>query len=167
MAPHRELDMRFIDRRVETFYQSLIERAGALPGVESVGLVSWLPMGGWGSGRRDRNFSILGTSQSDVGEQPVADYNAVGGHYFEAMRIRLLKGRFLDERDAEQAPWVVVINEALARRFWPGEDPLGESLLLNIVAEEKPRTVVGVVDEVRQELPSFDSVPEMYVAFRQ
>jgi putative ABC transport system permease protein len=94
-------------------------------------------------------------------------FNAVGGRYFEAMRIRLLKGRYLDERDTRDAPWVVVVNDALARRFWPGQNPLGQSLLLDIVAEEKPRKVVGVVDNVRQDLPSLDPVPEMYVSFRQ
>jgi hypothetical protein len=46
------------------------------------------------------------------------------GRYFEAIRIRLLKGRYLDERDARDAPWVVVVNEAMPRRFWPGQNPL-------------------------------------------
>ncbi|HMJ61346.1 MAG TPA: FtsX-like permease family protein, partial [Bryobacteraceae bacterium] len=78
-----------------------------------------------------------------------------------------LKGRYPDERDARDAPWVVVVNDAMARRFWPGQNPLGQSLVLDIVAEEKPRRVVGVVDNVRQELPSVEPVPEMYVSFRQ
>jgi predicted permease len=167
VAPRREMDMRYVDPRVEAFYGEVVDRASVLPGVESLGLVSWLPMGGWGSGRRERGFSIGGAPPAAPGEQRVADYNAVGGRYFEALRIRLLKGRYLDARDAAGAPWVVVVNQAMARRFWPNRNPLGQSLLLDTVAEERPRTVVGVVDNVRQDAPSLDPAPEMYVSFRQ
>jgi putative ABC transport system permease protein len=78
-----------------------------------------------------------------------------------------LRGRYLTARDTEEAPWAVVINETLARRYWPGEDPIGKRLTLNIVSEEKPREIVGVVGDVRQVALSVEPAPELYVHFPQ
>jgi putative ABC transport system permease protein len=83
------------------------------------------------------------------------------------MEIPVLRGRDISEQDTESNAWVVVINEAMARRFWPNEDPLGKVIKFDDSPEEKPRQIVGIVGNVKQFEPTFDSRPEAYVAYQQ
>jgi predicted permease len=86
------------------------------------------------------------------------------------MRIPLLKGRPITEQDVETAPWVVVINAAMAHKFWPKQDPIGQMIMVQTggaPGEEKPREVVGIVGDVRQFALARDPRPEMYVAQTQ
>jgi putative ABC transport system permease protein len=166
-APMREQDMRYIDPKVEAFYAELIQRVSNLPGVDSAGLGSWLPLGGWAPGARDRTFTIAGRATPSEGEMADADYTAVSGGYFRTMRGPLLAGRYMDEHDTLDAPWVAVINEAMAKRYWPNQDPVGQLLRFNIVTEERPRMVVGVVGNVRQDSPANEPMAEAYVSFMQ
>lgn len=72
--------------------------------------------------------------------------------FFHTMRIPLMRGRYLNERDTESAPWAIVINESLARRYFPNEDPIGQQLLLRLddgVDEDRPRRIVGIVADVK------------------
>ena len=80
---------------------------------------------------------------------------------------RVLRGRGLSRRDTRDAPWVAVVNEALARRHWPDEDPIGKTVTLVPSAGERPRVIVGVVADVRNQGMSLQSVPEMYVSHLQ
>jgi putative ABC transport system permease protein len=143
-------DMDRVSPKVTAFHQQLLERAAALPGVESVGMISIIPPLGAGM----RSFSILGHPAPSPGSTPEGSINEVSSSYFHAMKIPLKKGRYFDERDTESAPWAVVISETLANRYFPNEDPIGQQILLRYepqrVDEERPRQIVGVVGEVKQ-----------------
>jgi predicted permease len=135
---------------VAAFHEQLLEKIAALPGVDSVGMISNLPLRGWES----RGFSILGHPIPSPDNMPGAEYNEVSASYFHTMRIPLKRGRYLAESDTLSSPWVVVINEALARRYFPNEDPIGQQILLRYdpwpVNEDRPRQIVGIVGDVKQ-----------------
>jgi putative ABC transport system permease protein len=143
-------DMERISPNVTAFHQQLLERVTAMPGVESVGMISTIPPMGAGM----RSFSILTHPAPSTENRPEGFFNEVSPSYFRAMKIQLKKGRYLEESDTESAPWVVLISETLARRYFPNEDPIGQQILLRYepqrVDEERPRQIVGVVGEVKQ-----------------
>jgi predicted permease len=143
-------DMDRVSPKVTAFHQQLLQRAAAMPGVESVGMISIIPPLGAGL----RTFSILGHPAPSPGSRPEGSFNEVSPSYFSTMKIPLRKGRYFDERDTESAPWTVVISETLASRYFPKEDPIGQQILLRYepqrVDEERPRQIVGVVGEVKQ-----------------
>jgi putative ABC transport system permease protein len=140
--------MERISPKVTAYHQQLMEGVSALPGVESVGMITMLPPLGSGG----RTFSIVGHPAPD--KRPFVGFNEVSPSYFRTMRIPLKKGRYFDERDTTNAPWVVIISETTANRYFPNEDPIGQEILLrytgNEVDEERPRQIVGVVGEVKQ-----------------
>ena len=143
-------DMDRVSPKVTAFHQQLLGRASAIPGVESVGMISIIPPLGAGM----RTFSILGHPAPLPGSRPQGFFNEVSPSYFSTMKIPLRKGRYFDERDKESAPWAVIISETLASRYFPNEDPIGQQILLRYepqrVDEERPRQIVGVVGEVKQ-----------------
>lgn len=140
--------MERISPKVTAYHQQLIEGVSALPGVESVGMITMLPPLGSGG----RSFSVVGQPAPD--KRPFVGFNEVSPSYFRTMRIPLKKGRYFDERDAANAPWVVIISETTADRYFANEDPIGQQILLrysgNEVDEERPRRIVGIVGEVKQ-----------------
>ncbi|MEX2262566.1 MAG: ABC transporter permease [Bryobacteraceae bacterium] len=152
---------------VEPFYDRVLEHTRALPGIQSASLVSWLPIGFGSVGPRARQFRISGRPTLPPTERPFATYNMVDPDYFRTMRIPLRKGRYLTEQDAAQSPWAAVINESMARRFWRDEDPIGQALTIATIDAELPRTVVGVVGDVRQQSLTQEANPEIYTSFRQ
>ena len=140
--------MERISPKVTAYHQQLIEGVSALPGVESVGMITMLPPLGSGG----RTFSIVGNPAP--GKRPFVGFNEVSPSYFRTMRIPLQRGRYFDERDTTNTPWVVIISETTANRYFPNEDPIGQQILLhytfNEVDEDRPRQIVGVVGEVKQ-----------------
>jgi putative ABC transport system permease protein len=122
------------------FYQQVLQRLQALPGVQTVGAVSRLPLSG---GNSSRSFKVLG-SEKDY----EADIRVSAADYFRAMGIPLLKGRTFTESDLAGATKVAVINDALAHAVFPGEDPIGK-LLSNFGPDHATLQVVGVVGNVR------------------
>jgi putative ABC transport system permease protein len=152
----------------EAFYRELSERLAALPGVESVSAINHLPLAGdtWGTA-----LTIEGRPLPPPGQGIEAIFRVSRPDYFRTMGISLFAGRDFNERDTSAAPGVVIINETLARRHWPDEDPIGKRVTL-----DDPRgntrtpqwlTVVGVVKNVKQD--SWTDAPsnEIYVAFQQ
>jgi len=143
-------DTHRVSPKVTAFHQHLLERVAAMPGVESVGMISLIPPMGAGM----RSFSILRHPAPSPENRPEGFFNEVSPSYFRAMKIPLKKGRYLEESDAESAPWAVVVSETLASRYFPNEDPIGQQILLRYepqqVDEERPRQIVGVVGEVKQ-----------------
>src|SRR5262249_27247966 len=111
--------------KVLAFSDALLERARALPGVQSAGLVTPLPLTfeGW-----QTNFWLEGAPVPARGEFPNSDYHVVAGDYFAAMGIRLLQGRLFDATDTEKGPRVTLVNETMAKRYWPGQDPIGRRM---------------------------------------
>jgi len=156
-----------IQEEVGNFYSRLLERTSALPGVESVGLVSWLPEMGYNTGRRERTFSIIGRREDNHSDRVAAAFNAVSADYFRTLQIPLLKGRYFEPTDDQTAPWVAIVNEAFAQRYWPGEDPIGKQLLTDGGSGERPRQVVGVVGNVRQDSLERGAEPEIFSSFLQ
>jgi putative ABC transport system permease protein len=133
---------------------------GVIPGVESVGGVNDLPFSG---SRTTSSFDIEGMPLRSSEEARVADRRDISPDYFKAMSIPLLKGREFTDHDNASAPRVSIINEDLARKYWPGGDPLGQRLKLF----DKDWEIVGVVGDVKLlDLAAEDS-PEIYLPYTQ
>ncbi|HYP26712.1 MAG TPA: ABC transporter permease [Blastocatellia bacterium] len=148
------LTMRFImageaytqDRR-RNFYNECIQQVEALPGVESAALTMSLPIDGseWQS-----IFIAADKPVPERAELPSASFVPISSNFFETLGIRLLKGRVFSEADVSGSPHVVVINESLAKRIWPDEDPIGKRLKQGWPEDKTPwREVVGVVSDVK------------------
>jgi putative ABC transport system permease protein len=153
--------------QVDIFCREVLERVKALPGVESAALIDWLPMAER-SDSANRAFTISGRPPVLRGEEPNALFSAISADYFHVMEIPLLRGRYPSEQDTESAPWVVVINDAMARKFWPNQSPIGQAVRLDTApGEERVREVVGVVGNVKQFASSVDPDPEMYAPYFQ
>ncbi|HVG19229.1 MAG TPA: ABC transporter permease [Blastocatellia bacterium] len=125
------------------FFNQAIERIASAPGVQGAATVLSLPM----SGSSSRYFQIEGRPPQPPGQGYNANINAASGGYFKAMGIPLIQGREFNEGDVMGSLPVVIINQAMARQFWPDEDPVGQRMG---VGNEPLRTVVGVVGDVRQ-----------------
>jgi len=130
------------------FYQQALERIGALPGVKSAAAVSFIPLT---FVRGSKGFSIEGRVPPAAGQIPMAGYDAVTPGYFESLQIPLHSGRDFSWRDTPQGQRVVIINEAMARTYWPGEDPLGKRIKFGTPGDPFPWwTISGVVSDIRE-----------------
>jgi putative ABC transport system permease protein len=129
------------------FFQNVLDRIKSLPGVDSVGLTSQLPLGG----NLDRyGMHIVDKPNANPADDPSADRYSVSPGYFRAMRIPLLAGRTFTNDDRRNTQPVVVISETFARRIWPEEDPIGK--LIRMGDPKSPaKVVVGVVGDVLHE----------------
>jgi putative ABC transport system permease protein len=144
------------------FLAEVQSRVSRLPGVEAVGAINDLPVAGNGSVNGD--FNIEGRPKYRSGEAPVAEFRLITADYFSAIGIPLLKGRTFNQGDGPRAQVPIMINETLARRFFPSEDPLGKRLL---VLDEKPHEIVGVVGDARQWGLDRPPDPEIYFSYSQ
>jgi putative ABC transport system permease protein len=144
------------------FFTEALSRLRATSGVQSAGAASALPMHPVGIDFA-LPFSIEGRNPEASGEEPRADIRATTEGYFETMKIPLLRGRLLDERDREDAPHVTLINETLARRYFPGEEPMGKV----IVNPHGKTEIVGVVGDVHPDGLDAEPKPELYTPLRQ
>jgi len=147
-----------------SFYDQLLERIGRLPGVESVGAVSSLPLSGGGT---DSDFMIEGRPEAGPGEQPVAWYSSVSPGYFATMGIRVVKGRVFTEQDRAESPPAIVITEAMAKRYFPDEEPLGKRIGNSNGGQIAWREIVGVVADVKHFGLDTDARPTMYLPHAQ
>ena len=131
-------------QRRAAFYQELLARLRALPGVVSAGAINHLPLAGdiW-----NRSFFVEGRPRPRPGEGASATYRVVLPGYFRAMGIPILRGRDIAESDDRSAPGAVVVNEWLAKKWWPNEDAVGKRLTLDD-PEGSWLTVVGIVKDV-------------------
>ena len=153
---------------VTAFYQRLVEKTGALPGVESAALIGALPTR---CCPEFYSFAILGHPAPVPENRPRAGYSEVSDGLFSTLKIPLVKGRYLDEHDTEAAPWVIVVNQAFARKFFPNEDPIGQQILLRYdpypVDELRPRQIVGIVGDVKHFGLGEETPPFVYAPFTQ
>ena len=143
------------------------DRLLALPGVVDVGVTNCLPMaGGFGMG-----FDVVGRAKDSGPFTGGAGFYSVSWRYFNALQIPLLHGRRLTEQDNAAAPGVVVINEAMARRYWPKSDPLKDKIVIGAGAgpafAEGPRQVVGIVGDTHDGGPGREPFPIMYIPLAQ
>jgi putative ABC transport system permease protein len=166
---HMGRDMKRVTPQGAVFFQQVLERVEALPGVVSASVSHFAPP----RYVRTRSFKIVGRTAPATGQEPRAGYNEVSSGFFRTLELPLLKGRYLNEGDVEASPWVVVINETMARRFFSDEDPIGKHLHLTIlggssalnVEEDRPRQIVGVVGDVRHFGLGADPYPVMYGSY--
>jgi putative ABC transport system permease protein len=129
------------------FYEAVLERMRALPGVEVAAAVTTLPLGGGVDGF---GLHVVDRPLANPEQAPSADRFAVTPGFFETLRVPLIRGRTLDERDAQGALAVAVVNRRLADEIFPGEDPIGRAIALG-PPEAQPRTIVGVVGDLRHQ----------------
>ncbi len=141
-------------------YRQLMERLAVVPGVQAVAGVSRLPLAG------DRSTSGL-TIEGRTAEKPEVHYRVATPGYFSLTGIPLRSGRGFTERDAEGQPGVVVVNETLARRYWPNENVLGKRLKLGPNANAPWLTIVGVTGDARNFGLDEEARPEAYVSYQQ
>lgn len=151
---------------VGNFCRQVLERTRNLPGVEDVALLDWLPLLETAQ-YASPGFTVVGQSASTAAEKPSVLRQAVSSAYFRLMGIPVLRGRGVTEQDTESNAWVVVINEAMARRFWQNEDSIGRTIKFDDSPEEKPRQIVGIVGNVKQFVLTMDPQPEAYIDYRQ
>ncbi len=151
------------DPQIISFFQQVLQRAAALPGLEAVGAVSPLPL----SGDMAQNLlTIEGRPPLPPGEKNVTHSRVVSADYFRAMGIPLVKGRYLSEQDNKNAPRVVIINETVARKYFPGEEALGKRIDVTI-AEDNLAEIVGIVGDVKHHTLDKESGPECYFSYQQ
>jgi putative ABC transport system permease protein len=146
------------------FYGAVTEGVGALPGVTDVAVVRNLPLHLYS---RQEGVQIEGKVNSEnEGSYPI-QYQGVSPEYFSVMGVPLLRGRVFDRTDRRGGPVVAVINETMARTYWPDEDPLGWRMDPGFARDIDWITVVGVVGDVRQTDLAATVKPEMYVSLEQ
>jgi predicted permease len=138
------------------FHEQLLERLRATPGIEAAAVVSRLPLGG--STEVFLSFHVEGRPRDPNAEMTFAEYLRASPGYFQTMGIPLLRGRTIAAQDDSLHP-VVVISRATAEKVWPGEDPIGRRIILG----SKPRTVVGIVADVRTRSLDEAPKPQMYL----
>ncbi|MGB6947212.1 MAG: ABC transporter permease [Bryobacteraceae bacterium] len=154
---------RYAGRKVGLFYEQLLVRVAGLVGVEAAGVSRFLPL----SGSDVRlNFQIEGEPRMRDADQPRAYFRTASAGYFAALRIPLLRGRFFDSRDNTRTPKVVIVNETAARRYWPGQNPIGKRILSGL-DKDQWSTIIGVVGDVKQSGLDAGTNPETYYHYLQ
>src|SRR5262245_8287606 len=143
------------------FSQEALTRVKAIPGVEAVATA-----GGAGipfsSSVGNTLFSVEGRPPASAEQRPQVDFSVISPDYFRAMGMRLRAGRSFTEQDHGKAPFVVIINETFARRYFPGEDPIGKR-----IKSPEQRTVVGVVGDMKRLGLEAEALPEIYWPYTQ
>ena len=146
------------------FFDRALEQIRAVPGVVSVGTTTTIPLAGGGS---TQPFTVEGRPAGTIAEQPMAQTRYISPDYFRAIGIPLRQGRFFSDYDRDKSVPVVIISEAMARRFWPGENPIGKRLTPSFHSEQGAREIVGIVGDVKSSGLEVDSAAMMYLPFRQ
>jgi predicted permease len=163
-----EDDMGRVSPESTLYFERLLEEIRTMPGVEAAGAISHLPTdmsGPW----RVRPFKILGAK--DETSNASAFYNEVDEGALQAMRLPLLQGRYISRHDTRDARWVALINRSLAERYFAGENPIGQTVHVQLraraagisIPEERPREIVGIVSDVNYPSIFGRSQPAMYV----
>ncbi|MGI9107939.1 MAG: ABC transporter permease [Pyrinomonadaceae bacterium] len=146
------------------FFEGAVERVGALPGVQGAGAVNILPLS---RNNSSSAFSVVGRPRPERGTEPQANFRIVTTHYLEVMGIPLRRGRHLSQSDRADSTHVVLINEVLADRFFPGADPLGQRLNFGGDEEKDWPEIVGVVGNIKHESLTEEIEPEAYAPLAQ
>jgi putative ABC transport system permease protein len=150
------------------FFAELVSRIEKLPGVRAAAATLQAPLVGLDVDKS--TFVVRGAGSPLSGQEPDARLHVVTPEYFDTLNVALHKGRMFTERDDSDAPGVLIINEAMARRYWPNESPLGQQLTLGLRLlpnEPATRTIVGVVGNVRHFGLAAADEPQMYIPHRQ
>jgi len=154
-------------RRLQTniFYDQLIERVKNLPGVTSVAGIDPLPLS---NHNVTTSFLVEGAPVVSLADRPDAGQRVVTAGYFQTMGIPILKGRSFTEQDRANTSSVIIVNEALAHRYWPNQDAIGKRLGFEDDASKQVwREIVGVVGNVKHKALETEATPEVYFPYHQ
>ena len=148
------------------FYDQLLERLAQQPGVKSVSLTNGLAMAGGGDFLA---FFIEGKPVARTDRVPDAESRTVGPDYFRTMEIALRRGRLLTEQETQDAPRAAVINEALAKKYFAGEDPIGKRITFGDpqAADATWWNIVGIIADVRQSSLDKEAYPQIFRVYKQ
>jgi len=149
-------------KQQQQFHEQVVARVSALPGVESAATVMSVPHG---AGIGESGFVLPDRAAPPEGQEPRAQVNRTDGNYFRAMRIPLLKGRVFSAQDQPDAPRAIVINQTMARRFWPNEDPIGKQV--HLLSPDVQATVIGVVGDIKHFSLDEPELSQLYLAYAQ
>ena len=156
------------DDEGERFYQEMVRRVGTLPGVRSVALANLAPL----DLATPRISAAIEGHETPSGKDPMqVSLNFVGTQYFETVKIPLVSGRDFNDRDDGRSPGVIIIDELMAKRFWPGQDPIGKhfrlarSLRTNLV--DYPVEVIGVARNAKHRTLGEEPEPHLYAPYLQ
>ncbi|HEX8651043.1 MAG TPA: ABC transporter permease [Pyrinomonadaceae bacterium] len=139
------------------FFEQALDKITSLPGVEAAGAASAPPFIGEGSIEIESDFTIEGEAVTSPEQAPTAYHTVVTSGYFHALSIPLIRGRFFDKFDRADGVPVALINETMARKYFPGENPIGKKIVVRRLTEPVAREIVGVVGDVRH--TGLDSAP--------
>jgi putative ABC transport system permease protein len=154
---------------LQNFYRAVVDRTAALPGVKSASAVNYLPLTGW-TGFCD--FDIAGRAMPPSGEHFTAQYRTADWRYLHTMGIPVEQGRDFASSDGPDSQAVALINEALAHRYWPNEDPVGQQIRLifptqlrpwDAIPHQGPVTIVGVVGDTHDWAWSEPKIAQLYL----
>ena len=145
------------------FFKQLLERMKSLPGVRWASVSRGLPVEGWNG----MGFVTEENPSPPPNEEPDANYLVIGPDYFRVMGIPLLEGRLFTDQDTNESARVVIVNEKLARKQWPGQDPIGRRLRMDGNNNSPWLTVVGVAGNVKTQWPYPEFLSELYVPYTQ
>ena len=146
--------------------KQVYERLQAIPGAESVGGISFTPVDSLILPIVD--VALEGVPRGAADREPMrAAYFLVTPNFFKTMRTDFLRGRDVNDTDIVASPWAAIVNETAARRFWPGEDPIGRRLTIDVVPDERPREVIGVVRDIPTRSGEVEAQPVIYTSYLQ
>jgi putative ABC transport system permease protein len=148
------------------FWNEALRRVRQLPGVEAAGGTIVLPLSG---SNTDSSFAIEGRSTGAKEPTPDEELRTISPDYFRVIKTPLLRGRFFAESDNIDAPGVVIINDALAKKYWPNEDALGKRITFSDTRKPDPKwlTIVGIVRSIRHRALDVDPQSEYYLPLAQ
>ncbi|HEU4435174.1 MAG TPA: ABC transporter permease, partial [Pyrinomonadaceae bacterium] len=153
------------DEQRITFFKQLLEQVRTIPGVEAAGATSTLPLSGnnWG-----RSLTIEGYPVMSVGQAPIIQHTLATPGYFQTLGITLIAGRDFTDADTAGSPKVTIVDERLARHYWPNDSPVGKRIRFGPPEDNEPwHTIVGVVRTVRHQRMQEDTRESVYLPYRQ
>jgi putative ABC transport system permease protein len=146
--------------KARNFFEQLKDRLRGLPGVESAGMITELPLSGQ---LNDRPFTVEGRPGVNPGERFDADWRRINQDYFPTMRIPILRGRNFTAQEVHQSARSVIVSDSLVRAVFANENPLGQRLQFSPGSSQEPYEIVGVVDDIRHSALEFDPAATMYL----
>jgi putative ABC transport system permease protein len=162
VTPIGSLEME-LSPRIGTVVNDIRDRLAALPGVEAVTTQRYSgPLQGWNF----FPFTIAGRTPPSDRDGQGAGWLPIGADYFKVLGVPVLRGREFTDLDTLSGQPVVLVNEAMAKRFWPTEDPIGQRIAVQFY-NDQPRQIVGIVPDIRPSLRNREPVPVMYVPHTQ
>jgi putative ABC transport system permease protein len=159
LTAHVAVPAARLEKATPQVFRPLLEKVRRIPGVRSAAVISMLPIqNAWTNG----DFSIEGRPDPRLGQEPIAEFRVVSPGVFQTLGIPILWGRDFQEREGEIGPRVALVNDTLARRYFPGENPIGRRIRF---ASPDAATIVGVVGDVRQAGLDHEPLPEIYMPY--